>query len=130
MKRIAGILFIFSLLFALSACSPTKETIKDETEKKDSLYVFDEASVEPEVTGTYYLVQVGAFTTQEKADQFASQFKEKMNKEVSISYNKGNNLFVVQLVPKYKSRPEAEGIRDIIKQEKDYSDVWILTVNK
>lgn len=130
MKRIAGILFILSILFTLSSCSLTKETPKDNTEKKDSVYVFDQAPKEPEITGTYYIVQIGAFTTQEKADVFANQFKTKMNKEVSISYNKGLNLYVVQLLPKFKDRPEAESIRDLIKKEKEFSDVWILTVNK
>lgn len=136
MKRIAGISFILCALFVLSSCAPTKETVKTETETetetetKDSLYVFDEATTEPQITGTYYLVQVGAFTTQDKAELFAEQFTAKMNKQVSINYNKGNNLFVVQLIPKYKGRPEAEAVRDLIKQQQEYSDVWILTVNK
>lgn len=131
MKRIAGILFILCTLFMLSSCSPTKETIKDDSaEKKDSMYVFDEVNTEPELTGTYYIVQIGAFTTEDKAQVFADQFKAKMNKEVSISYSKGINLYVVQLLPKFKDKPEAEGVRDLIKKEKEFSDVWILTVNK
>jgi hypothetical protein len=39
-------------------------------------------------------------------------------------------LFVVQLTPPCTSRPEAEKVRDEIKQFQEYRDVWIVTVEK
>ncbi|MCJ7554556.1 MAG: SPOR domain-containing protein [Ignavibacteriaceae bacterium] len=132
--------FYFFILLAglviISSCTPSEETTK-----KEEVYIFDEVPVEntitPPTTGeyptleeSYYVVQIGAFTTQDRAESFADMSRKKLLNEVSISYSDKVNLYVVQIVPFYKSRPEAEIVRDNIRQIPDFSDVWIITVNK
>jgi len=125
------------IIVGLSGCAGTSE----ETTKQEEVYIFDEVPVEntitPPTTGeyptleeTYYVVQIGAFTTQDRAEGFADMSRKKLLNEVSISYSDRVNLYVVQIVPFYKSRQEAEIVRDNIRQIPDFSDAWIITVNK
>ena len=78
----------------------------------------------------YYLVQIGAFSTRDKAESFSGIAKTKLNYDVKIKYNDVIKLFVVQLSPPFSSRPEAEKVRNDIKQYKEYNDAWIVTVDK
>jgi cell division protein FtsN len=115
---------------------------KDNTPKKDSVYVFDQVSPDtvkkqlpppmenPTVQTPYYLVQIGAFSTRDKAESFSGIAKKKLNYDMTIKYNDIIKLFVVQLTPPYTLRPEAEKVRDEIKQFQEYRDVWIVTVEK
>lgn len=140
MKKVAGILFSLTIAFLFTSCSTTKETVKEETPQKDSVYVFDQAPVEnkieplttkePLITGTYYVIQVGAFSTKEKAETYSQLFKSKVNDETSITFNNEKNLYLVQLVNKFTNKQDAEKKRDLIKENKEFSDVWIVTINK
>jgi cell division protein FtsN len=81
MKKIAGIIFSFVVILLLPSCA-SKEVTKDNTPKKDSVYVFDQVSPDtvkkqlpppmenPTVQTPYYLVQIGAFSTRDKAESF------------------------------------------------------------
>ncbi len=123
-------------LVIFSSCTPSEETTKQE-----EVYIFDEVPVEntitPPTTGeyptleeSYYVVQIGAFTTKDRAESFADMSRKKLLNEVSISYSDRVNLYVVQIVPFYKSRQEAEIVRDNVRQIPDFSDAWIITINK
>lgn len=128
--------FLLVIMFIFSSCTPSEETTK-----KEEVYIFDEVPVEntitPPTTGeyptledSYYVVQIGAFTTKDRAENFADMSRKKLLNEVSISYSDRVNLYVVQIVPFYKSRQEAEIVRDNIKQIPEFSDAWIITINK
>ena len=141
MKKLAGIIFSFVVILLLPSCA-SKEVTKDNTPKKDSVYVFDQVSPDtvkkqlppplenPNIQTPYYLVQIGAFSTRDKAESFSGIAKKKLNYDMSIKYNDMIKLFVVQLTPPYNSRSEAEKVRDEIKQFQEYHDVWIVTVEK
>jgi cell division protein FtsN len=76
-------------------------------------------------------VQIGAFTTKERAEKFAELSRTKIIKDIIITYSENNNLYLVQLSPFYTSRQEAELIRDELKIIPELSNVlWIVTVNK
>lgn len=98
---------------------------------EDTTANFNEAPVsEPELNVEYYLVQIGAFTTKDKAEKFASDNKSKIKKEIQISYNEQVNLFVVQLSPLFTEKKEAEKLRNELWKDPAFKDAWILTVTK
>lgn len=128
--------FLISAFIFITSCTPSEETTK-----KEEVYIFDEVPAEntitPPVTGeyptlaeSYYVVQIGAFTTMDRAETFAEKSKQQLLNEISISYSERVNLYVVQIVPFYKSRKEAELVRDNIRQMSDFNDAWIVTINK
>ena len=150
-KIYLAILFVLTFLFA--ACSTTQQTTKetgqtaDTSPKKDSLYVFDQVpptppakdtsqtamqqNVEPQSLGaTFYLVQIGAFTTQEAADEFAAKSRMKINEEIKVNFNPSINLFVVQLTHQYTSHEDAEAERNILWKMPEFKDAWIVTEQK
>jgi cell division protein FtsN len=140
MKIIAGLILSIVVVLLIPSCS-SKEVTKDNTTKKDTVYVFDQVSPDtvkqkepPAVTQNNttisYYIQIGAFSTMEKAESFTDIAKKKFNYDISIKYNEMIKLYVVQLTTPYKSHSEAEKVRDEIKQFQEYHDAWILTVDK
>lgn len=129
---------IFGLFFLISACSSSEETVK----QQDDVYIFDEVPPDtvqqvmqppvssPEINVTYYMVQIGAFTTRERAETFQKEALPIIKKELYISYSNDVNLFVVSVVPIFTTREEAEKCRNEIWKNKKYTDAWIVTVNK
>ncbi len=127
-------LFITVIFFA---CTSSKQS----TNEQEKIYVFDEQKDSeqiqvkkdgefPNISDTYYVVQIGAFTTKERAEKFAEMSKNKISNDVVITYNENNNLFLVQISPFFRSRQDAEIIRDELRKIPDFSDAWIVTVNK
>jgi cell division protein FtsN len=150
MKKLAGIILSLAVIMLIPSCS-SKEVAKENTPKKDSTYVFDQAppenvkKVQPPVEiqtpaetqttvenqtnkGARYFVQIGAFSTRDAAETFSSAAKQKLNRDATIRFNQDAKLYVVQLDPPFMTRIEAEKVRDDIKQVKEYSDAWIVTV--
>ena len=128
-------LLILSLLFTF--CSSSKETGK-ENEKEDEIYIFDE--VPPEDSYTFekpvsnvtflYKIQIGAFSTRERAELFSEKSRRELNRGIGISYNDDVNLFVVQLEEKFSSEIEAERVRANLWQMEDYNDAWIIPIRQ
>jgi cell division protein FtsN len=141
MKKLAGLIFSFAVILLLPSCA-SKEATKDNTPKKDSVYVFDQVAPDtvkkqlpppvenPTIQLPYYIIQIGAFSTKEKAESFSAVAKTKINYDMTIKLNDLKELYVVQLSPPFTSRPDAEKVRDQIKQIYEYRDVWIVTVDK
>ncbi len=138
MKSLAGVAIIFLLLY-LPGCTPSQQTQSEET-KKDSIYVIEKApdtgkeeipiTEYPDMGMTYYVVQIGAFTTRERAERFASESTSELPYNVKISFSKQNNLYVVQLKDYYTSRSEAEKVRNDLWKNEKFKDAWILTIYK
>ncbi len=133
--------FIYSLLiiclFYFVSCSSSQQSNDDEKQ----VYVFDEVPVEktidapktgeyPTTGSSYYVVQIGAFTTEDKAKDFAELSREKTNYRYSIVYSGNLKLYLVQVIPFFKSRTEAEEVRNNLWKTEDFVDAWILTVYK
>ena len=154
MKRIIGslsTLILFSLL--ISACSSTRQTTQTKTEPKDSLYVFDKVPVDTtkpvelskEETPTqesqnsqnvqniqtpYYLVQIGAFSTKDRAQEFVDKTQSLLNQKINITLNPDVNLFVVRLAKVYSTHDQAETVKNELRQQEAFKDAWVVTVNK
>ncbi len=134
-KRISILLLIVTVIHL--SCTASQSTTAD----NESIYVFDEQKNDekidvkkggefPNIEETYFVVQIGAFTTKERAEKFAEMSKSRINHDIIITYSENNNLYLVQLTPFYKSRQEAELLRDEIKLIPEFNDAWIVTVNK
>lgn len=136
MKEIFSQILILFLLTILTSCATSQEAMEE-----DKIYVFDEIPKEntieapktgeyPDLNQTYYVVQIGAFTTKEKAESFAEMSKLKIKNKIDITYSDPVKLYVVQITPFYKSKREAELVRDEIRLNPEFNDAWIVTVNK
>ena len=132
---ITSVIIIFIGTFFISC------TTSQQSSGEDQVYVFDDIPKEntidapktgeyPNLNQTYYVVQIGAFTTKEKAETFSEMSKTKLKNNISITYSDAVKLYVVQITPFYKSKKEAELVRDEIKLNSEFSDAWIVTINK
>lgn len=133
-----NLIFLLAVLtIILYACTSSQQS----TNEQEKIYIFDEQKESeqievkkdgefPNINETYFVVQIGAFTTKERAERFAEMSRNKISNDVIITYNENNNLFLVQISPFFRSRQEAEIIRDELRKIPDFSDAWIVTVNK
>ena len=141
-KEIYKILFtIFVLL--LTACSSSEEaTNNSEAEKQPEIYVFDDVNDFPEDTiateteeikaeklpvdtSPQFFVQVGAFTTRDRAEQFVAENRSKTTYELNIKYSDDVQLYVIQL-PSFPTKPEAENVRDEFWRTGVFKDAFIV----
>jgi cell division protein FtsN len=137
-KKLLPILFL-PLLHFIACSSSIEQTREEETKEDKGVYIFDQV---PEDTSTitpkenfnnlqkYYLVQIGAFTTKDRAENFAEESRNALAKEIQVTYNIDVNLFVVQLKDNFKTKDEAEQVRNGIWSNDKYKDAWIVTVTK
>ena len=137
------ILLVLPLLYLISqvGCSSSGEISSENKSDTNNVYIFDEVPSDttidysepkgfPPFNKKYYIVQIGAFTAKKNAEEFAKKSQVVIQHNVNISFNPQTQLYVVQLVPFYKTRDEAENMRDTLWRMKDYKDAWILTVNR
>ncbi len=140
------------ITFILASCASSQKTENQSTEtpqppaKKDSIYVFDSAApAKPEVKTdrsaqsldesshimmTFYLVQIGAFTTKNRADEFAASSRDKISEPIEVTFNPDINLYVVQIERHFTSHEDAEAMRNQLWQKNEFKDAWIVTVQK
>lgn len=150
MKSFLNFICVLILTFSF-ACTPSKETEVQTDDKEiyvfDDVEKFDTASVEiknetqiPETADSLsipeneeaqpveksYLIQVGAFTTKERAEIFVRENQNKTDYTLNISFNEQVQLFVVQLQP-FESREEAERIKNEIRAVPAFKGAFIVT---
>jgi cell division septation protein DedD len=115
MKKLTVILAIILFTF----CSAPQQT-----QKENDVYVFDvdtstdvkkeEIKIEKpiEIKEEYeYIVQIGAFSSKEKAETYVRENKQYIYWDYKIFYSNPVGLFVIQLNP-LNNRVDAEKIRD------------------
>lgn len=143
------LIFLSTLLFA---CASSEETTKQTEKKEPDVYIFDdiqkdavnindttkaipsveEVKVEPvkteqTVSVKKFIIQLGAFTSQERAQAFINENKSKTGLTMSIIYREQIKLFAVQLPP-FTTREEAEKTRNNLWQIPSFKDAFIITV--
>ncbi len=146
-------LFVIPVLgFIFVSCSTTQKTtgtqLSDTTgvSPKDTVFVFDK--VPPQVPAkqdrettpenndqsnlevTYYVVQIGAFSTKERAEEFAAESRKKISNKVIVSFDPLLNLYVVQLSTHYNSHKDAEDVRNELWKNGEFKDAWIVSGQK
>ena len=135
-------LILFLFLGFLISCSS-----KEVTKEKDN-YVFDrveldsleinkdinqsitESTEESVAVNSYYLVQIGAFTSEQRAKKFAEKTKKMLNEEIIISFSDKVNLYLVQLEKRFSRKSEAEIVRNNLRLFPEFQDAWIVTINE
>lgn len=130
-------LLIISAFYFISGCSTSQQSSDDEKQ----VYIFDEVPEEktieapttgeyPSLTEAYYVVQIGAYSNEEKANEFVEISIAKTNYKCSVVYSESLKLHLVQIIPFFKSRTEAEEVRNNLWKLPEFVDAWIVTVNK
>ena len=137
--KIINVLVFLTCLIYLTGCSSSQQT-QTMHNGEDSVNVSessaDTTSTEvpeleyPDMGMTYYVVQIGAFTSKERAENFADESRQFLPYQVKISFSRHNNLYVVQLSDYYTSRTEAESVRNNLWKNEKFKDAWILTIYK
>ncbi len=134
MKNFMYLLFAFSVL--LFGCSAVQKSESDSSEKSESVYIFDDISLkdsteniaeeipEPVKKIEMYIVQVGAFSTLDKAETFVSRVKDKIDYELTIHLRSSDDLQVVQLPP-FRTREKAVEVRDELRKIKELEGTFI-----
>ncbi|MCK9211256.1 MAG: SPOR domain-containing protein [Ignavibacteriaceae bacterium] len=140
MRKIFLLLISFSFLMIIG-CASSNEQKKDEGEIQKEEYVFDatavDSTVNPAVVKTdtsavneavkKFVVQIGAFTTKDRADERAEFAKKKLSREIIISYSEEFKLYVVQLTP-FATKAEAESVKKELWKTKDFKDAFIVVL--
>ncbi len=149
----ALILSLLILPFLFISCTGSKDNVENQNgiSGADSVYVFDQpvttpkhdsVMVKPKVESKppappapkqinyYYIVQIGAFSTKDKASAFADSVKKDLKYAIEISYSSTVSLYVVHLMPPYKSKAEAENVRNELWKMNKFKDAWILMIKE
>jgi cell division protein FtsN len=135
-RSILSLVTLLLLSVLLGACSSVNEDekVEEKTEVNQSLDTIKSVesipTVDPkvEVPKSYlYIIQIGAYSTFEKAKKFRASIKNKINEEIFVSYDKRTSLYVVRLKPR-ETRADAEEIRTKLRATKEFADAFILTI--
>ena len=150
--------FALAISLLLFACSSSEQTTQENQKKEPQVYVFDDVSkVDTTKTDTTkvetkevqlpvqeeqktevqptpeiiekFIVQVGAYSTKEKAQAFVNENQAKIQQKMEISFSEKVQLFVVQLPP-FPKYEDAEKVKDNIRQMPAYKDAFIVTVEE
>jgi cell division septation protein DedD len=134
--KIVSILCI--TVFILFSCSSSEKTQDTKQNEKsiDSVYIFDE--VPPEdlfefespapKTAEVYVIQIGAFSSFEKAKDFADKSWTKLDKKIKVEFKENKNLYIVLIYPPFQDKESAIEYRNEIQKGGEFSDAWIVTI--
>lgn len=137
----------------INGCSSSQETQSDKNKNEPDYYIFDDVEkidtikngiqkpvdfikdsskqqinpLTPKDTlvTMKYIVQLGAFSTKERADLFIKENQDKISFMMSTIYKKQSNLYVVQLAP-FMDRTEAESVRNTVWKIAAFKDAFII----
>lgn len=109
----------------------TKIEIPKETEAKQEALKIDNKSVtelkELSTSSTKkFIIQVGVFSTKERAQNFVKENQDKIAYILNISLRETDNYYVVRLYP-FQSREDAEKVKKNIMQIQTFKDAFIIT---
>jgi cell division septation protein DedD len=130
-------LSILVLAYLFISCSSSEETqVKKEEVDTDTVYVFDEIPPEDifefetpvQQSIDVYVVQIGAFSSFDRAKEFADQSWTKLDKEIKVEYKQTKNLYVVWIYPPFQDKQSAEVYRIEIQKGGEFKDAWIVKV--
>jgi cell division protein FtsN len=118
-----------------NSCSSEKETQKIK-KQQDSLYIFDEVPPEDifkfetpaQKSLDYYVVQIGAYSSLERAKEFADISRAILGKDIKVEFNQAKSLYVVWIHPPFENKVLAENYRKELKNYEEYKDAWIVKI--
>jgi cell division septation protein DedD len=96
-------------------------------QKNDTLIVKKEIPKESQVISKKFVVQLGAFSSMERAQNFINENQSKVEQQMKIVFRDEIKLFTVQLPP-FSTHEEAEKIRNSLWIIPAFKDAFILTI--
>ena len=134
MMKLKSLLFVTFFAILLGACSSSKDSTDKNNNDAEEVYIFDEVPAsdsfqsdnEEDDLNYNIFVQIGAFTTKVSAEDFAEEGVQTLNKKFEVKYSSISNLYTVRLKEYFKSRIEAEKIRNELWQDDKFKDAWIV----
>ncbi len=157
LKHFSFLISISIVLFI--GCSASEETTKQTEKKEPDVYIFDDiqkdevkindttktiptveeikvepvksnpVKTEPIVSVKKFIIQLGAFTSHERAQTFINENKSKTELSMIIIYRDQIKLYAVQLPP-FATREEAEKIRNDFWQIPSFKDAFIISTEQ
>lgn len=145
--------FVFIKYIVLSiiiiACSSVEKTTKESESKPLNVYVFDNVEkidsvrnndenadsiiakelINKKANKPEYIIQLGAFSSKEKAEMFVNENQNKTEFKLNIIFKKELNVYAVQLSP-FNSILEAEKVRDNLQKINSFKNAYIITINE
>lgn len=135
----------------LIACANSQETVKqtpkkendvqliDDQKKSDSLKTALPANIDTVITqkeipkevqapSKKFIVQLGAFSSFERAQNFINENQSKIPQIMKIVFRDDIKLFTVQ-IPPYLTHEEAEKVRNELWLKPGFKDAFILSIN-
>ncbi len=153
MKNLLILLLIFSFS-ACSIFQSSDEEEQKTNADAEEVYVFDEVDesknktkdvdeLKKEVDNTFddrdkskdemlkssehgFFLQLGAFSTKARAEQFMQENESKVPFRLSIIYNNVNALYTVRSTP-FKTKSEAQMVREGFWNQNMFKDAFIVT---
>jgi cell division septation protein DedD len=100
--------------------------VKEDTVKsiKEELVSYNQNKIDLKIAG--YAVQLGAFSSRERAEDFIKENQSKTIYHLNISSKPSTNLFVVQTSPVY-AREEADAIRNMLRKNSIFKDAFVVS---
>jgi len=126
---------VVASFYVFVSCSSSEET-QVKKKEADSLYIFDEIPPEDvfkfespaQQSFDVYVVQIGAFSTPERAREFADNSRAILDKDIKVEFNEKTNLYVVWINPPYELKSLAESYRNELWKYEEFKDAWIVTI--
>ncbi|PID59554.1 MAG: hypothetical protein CR986_05830 [Ignavibacteriae bacterium] len=94
---------------------------KKEFEKSNRKEILNE-----NLPGNNFYLQLGAFSTLSRAEQFVENIRSQVPFRLSIIYNKKNKFFTVRSIA-CKTKQEAENIKRELRKKSSFKDSFIIT---
>lgn len=131
-----SIIFFSIILCFLTSCSSSSKETQVTKQSVDTSYVFDKIPPEntfrienPEPKNKMvYIVQIGAFSTLERAGDFAELSRSKLNKEIKVDYDETKKLYLVQVSQLFNNKNEAIVFRNELKNYSEFKDAWVVEI--
>ena len=136
---------LFLMIFLVIACSAPEQTTKPDQNKEAKIYPSEEIkrvdTVKTEIVTPVqpneekpkntpkFIVQVGAFTSKERAETFMRDNQGKIAQKMGVSFNDKVQLYVVRL-PELDTRDEAEKLRNDLWKIPEFKDAFIITTEE
>ncbi len=103
----------------------TENVVTTETQPVENETSYVQTDYGNEQTQIFY-VQLGAFSSLTRAENFSSAIESEVPFNISVIYNNSKGLYIVRSSP-YTTREEAESVRDNLKQNFKFKDCFIIT---
>lgn len=158
MIKLFSILITISMVL-LIGCTSSEETTKQSEKKEPDVYIFDDIQKDAvnlndttktiptvgevksvpvkidsvksgqTISGKRFIIQLGAFTTKERAESFINENKSKTELAMNIIYREQIKLFAIQLPP-FATKEEAEKTRNNLWQVPSFKDAFIISIEQ